>query len=634
MKTGSGKLSIGHLVAACGAAATLLVIGPAGAQARSDIGVTVNGEPVLFQGLGPQQINGRTMVPVRGVLEKLGADISYNNATQTVTASTPTMDIQLKIGSRTAIVNANPVTLDVPAQMIQDHTFVPLRFLGESLGADLKWDSATRTVVITTKDALSRDTGIAGNNDRARDRVRDRDRDLADNPDRARDRQRDRDRDRDLTDNDRTRDRDRDRDVANNDRTRDRDRDRRRDTDVPVSNGVAPVINSFTVNSGKWLRSGQTLEATMEATPGGDASFRIPGLAEDIPMHETRPGHYVGSWLVPENKQMQLRSAAVIGSLKIGSRTAPLLQAGEMISVDAVPPRARDMTPENNAIVAEGRPNISAVFEDRGSGIDQSAVRLSLDAKDITDRATVTRGFISFKPDVPLRPGLHEAELTLADMAGNLKTTSWVFTVRRREEAGIRTVTDTFDSVLQPGDMLRVELTGTPGGRATFSSGSLRDIPMMENQPGHYVGEYRIRRGDDIAGQPIVYHLLTPDGQRFEQSSGRTVRIATGRPLAPIITAPVPNDAPRSPLIIRGKAAPNARVAVRVDYRNRVLGLIALQGTAADTVVTADRNGNWETEPINLGGILGSRGVEYTITATAMNAFDERSDTTTLRLRQ
>ena len=594
------RLSIRH-IAAGGALALLLAGGTAHAQSGSEISVTVNGEPVLFQGLGPQQINGRTMVPVRGVLEKLGANISYNNATRTVTATTPTMDIQLKIGARTAIVNAATVTLDVPAQSIQDHTFVPLRFLGEALGADLKWNAATRTVAITTKDAIPSDTGIAGNPDRPRDRVRDRQRDS------------------DLGDG--------------LDRPRDRQRDRQRDPDAQGRNGSAPVIDSFTHNAGKWLRAGQTLETVMLGTPGGEATFRIPGLADDIPMQETRPGRYAGSWKVPNDRSVQLKSAAVIGSLKVGAKMSPLLQAGETVSVDAFPPRARDMAPENDAIVSDPRPNISAVFEDPGSGIDQSQVRLTLDAKNITDRATLTRGFVSYRPEAPLRPGIHEVELILADMAGNLKTTSWVFTVKARELGAIRSVSDNFDRVLQPGDTLRVEMTGSPGGRAWFNSGSIKDVPLREDQPGHYFAEYTIRRGDDIAGQPVAYHLVMPDGQKFEQASGRAVRITTGKPLPPVITSPSATAAPDNPMIVRGKSAPNARVSVRVDYRNKVLGLIALQGTAADTVVTADKNGNWETEPINVGGILGSRGIEYTITATAMNAADEKSETTTLKFK-
>ncbi len=152
MKCITNRLSIGHIAGFGGAAAILLSAGMARAQVirEGDIAVTINGQPVQFADIGPQQIEGRTMVPIRGVLEKLGADISFNNATETVRASTATTDIRLRIGARRALVNGNPVALDTPAQMIQDHTFVPLRFLSEALGAEVRWDEVNRTVVITT----------------------------------------------------------------------------------------------------------------------------------------------------------------------------------------------------------------------------------------------------------------------------------------------------------------------------------------------------------------------------------------------------------------------------------------------------------------------------------------------------
>jgi hypothetical protein len=552
--------------------APLLFCGAASAHSQ-DIGVTINGEPVQFQDIGPQQINGRTMVPVRGVLEKLGADVSYDNRTRTVTASTPTIDIQLKVGSRTAIVNANSVALDVPAQSIRDHTFVPLRFLGEALGADIKWDGATRTVIIRTKDAAA--VGAP----------------------------------------------------------RDDTRIRRRRREGPPDAGSAPVINSFSHNGGKWLRAGETLEATLDGTPGGEASFRIPGLVEDVPMREASPGHYVGDWQVPTDKPMQLKSAAVIGSLRAGGRTAPLLQAGEAVSVDAVPPHARDLTPDDKSIVTDRRPNISAVFEDQGSGIERRSIRLFLNGADVTGQATVTRDFISYRPDAALQAGPQQVELRLADAAGNHDERRWRFMEQPGAAAGIQSVSDNGDRALQPGDTLRAEMTGTPGGRAAFSVGTIQDVPMREDKPGRYVAEYTIRRGDDLEGKPMLFHLVTPDGQRFQQSSRNVLRAATGAPLTPVIVSPGAHDVPANPLIVRGKAAPNSQVHVRVDYRNRVLGLLALQGTAADAIVTADRAGNWRTEPISLGGIFGSRGVEYTITATGINAAGEKSEAATVKFR-
>ena len=557
-------------------------INPAHAQA---IGVTVNGQPVQFQDIGPQQIEGRTLVPVRGVLEKLGATVAFDNRTQTVIASTPKIDIQLKIGSRTAVVNGNNVTLDTPAQTIANHTFVPLRFLGESLGADVSWDAATRTVRILTKDALNGTLSPGGSGDRQTKPDADRRRDDA-NPPRKRD-----------------------------------------------DNGPAPVINSFTQDAGRWLRAGETLHATLEGTPGGQASFRVPGLAEDIPMRETAPGRYVGEWRVPQDKPLQLKAAAVIGSLKIGSKMAPLLQAGETVSVDAVPPRAREFAPDDGASVNDPRPNISAVFEDQGSGLDRKEVRLLINGRDVTGDATVTRDFISYKPTEALPPGPQKVELKIADVAGNRTEARWTFIEQPREAGGIKSVVDNADHVLQPGDTIHVEMTGTPGGKATFSAGSLQNVPMREVQPGHYTRDYTIRTGDDIADKPLAFRLVTPQGDKFEQASRRAIKVNTGKPTPPVVTSPGPNQAPTNPLVIRGKATPNSKVRVKVDYRNRVFGLVALQGTAADTTVTADRDGNWQTEPINIGGILGNKGVEYTISATASNAADEKSDTTTTKFR-
>jgi hypothetical protein len=333
------------------------------------------------------------------------------------------------------------------------------------------------------------------------------------------------------------------------------------------------------------------------------------------------------------DKPMQLKSAAVIASLKVGNRTSPLIQAGETVSVDTVPPRTGDLAPEEDSNVTDPRPNISAVFGDQGSGVDQASVRMLVNGEDVTDRATVTRHFISYKPAMPLPPGRQQVELRIVDMAGNRHASRWAFREQPREAGGIKSVVDNADRVLQPGDTLHVELIGSPGGRATFSSGTVQNMPLREDRPGHYIAEYTIRRGDDMADKPIAFHLVTPDGQRFEQSSRTAVRLAAGKPLPPIIIAPSANAAPANPMVVRGKTRPNGRVQVRLTYRNRVLGLIALQGTAADTIVTADKNGVWETEPINLSRTLGTSGVEYTLTATALNAADEASEPTTMRFK-
>ena len=68
------------------AALGIALIAP-GAVFAQNIAVVVNGDPVVFSGMGPRQVNGRVLVPLRGVMEKMGAYVGWDPSTKTVTAS-------------------------------------------------------------------------------------------------------------------------------------------------------------------------------------------------------------------------------------------------------------------------------------------------------------------------------------------------------------------------------------------------------------------------------------------------------------------------------------------------------------------------------------------------------------------
>ncbi len=99
----------------------------------------------------PILVNDRTMVPMRYIFEIMGATVSWEEATETVTAVKGDTTIVLKIGSTEAKVNGAAKVLDAPAMLYQDRTMVPIRFISESLGADVQWIEASNKVVITTK---------------------------------------------------------------------------------------------------------------------------------------------------------------------------------------------------------------------------------------------------------------------------------------------------------------------------------------------------------------------------------------------------------------------------------------------------------------------------------------------------
>jgi competence protein ComEC len=93
--------------------------------------------------------NDRTLVPLRAIFEALGANVQWDGVTQTVTATKDDIEIKLIIGGQ-AYKNGAPVTLDVPAKIINDRTMVPLRFVSEAFGCQVAWDGSTQTITITS----------------------------------------------------------------------------------------------------------------------------------------------------------------------------------------------------------------------------------------------------------------------------------------------------------------------------------------------------------------------------------------------------------------------------------------------------------------------------------------------------
>ena len=97
--------------------ALILVTAAVGPIMAQSVNVAINGAPVRFTGTQPMVVRGRVLVPLRGVLEQMGAFVGWDPVTRTVLAQKSGTDVQLPIGSRAATVNGRTVTLDVPAQM-------------------------------------------------------------------------------------------------------------------------------------------------------------------------------------------------------------------------------------------------------------------------------------------------------------------------------------------------------------------------------------------------------------------------------------------------------------------------------------------------------------------------------------
>lgn len=100
--------------------------------------------------------NDRVMVPMRAIFEALGAEVEWHPQSRSVTARCGSDMVVLSVGSRNAFryrsgVDSGTVAVDlgVPPMIVKDRIMVPLRFVGESLSADVNWNGSERTVYIT-----------------------------------------------------------------------------------------------------------------------------------------------------------------------------------------------------------------------------------------------------------------------------------------------------------------------------------------------------------------------------------------------------------------------------------------------------------------------------------------------------
>lgn len=117
------------------------------------VNVYVNNEKVEFD-VNPIIEDGRTLVPLRGVFEKLGAAVDWNKNISEVVIKDEYNEIEMLLGKNKVMVNGEVKTIDVPTRMINSRTFAPLRFITENLGHTVKWDQATNSVYITKNDSI------------------------------------------------------------------------------------------------------------------------------------------------------------------------------------------------------------------------------------------------------------------------------------------------------------------------------------------------------------------------------------------------------------------------------------------------------------------------------------------------
>ena len=114
---------------------------------ENKINVVLNGEKVTFN-QPPIIENNTTLVPMRDIFEKLGANVEWDSNNKKITATKDNVKIELTINSKKSFVNGKEYNLEVEPKILNETTLVPIRFIAESLNLNVKWNEAEKTINI------------------------------------------------------------------------------------------------------------------------------------------------------------------------------------------------------------------------------------------------------------------------------------------------------------------------------------------------------------------------------------------------------------------------------------------------------------------------------------------------------
>ncbi len=117
-------------------------------NASDEIKIFINGQ-LLEADVDPAVAGESILVPMRAVFEEIGAEVTWDEASQTATCSKGGTIVALTLNEMTAYVNGEAQQLDVPAQVIGERILAPLRFVSEALGASVEWKDNPPAVYMT-----------------------------------------------------------------------------------------------------------------------------------------------------------------------------------------------------------------------------------------------------------------------------------------------------------------------------------------------------------------------------------------------------------------------------------------------------------------------------------------------------
>lgn len=194
---------------------------------------------------------------------------------------------------------------------------------------------------------------------------------------------------------------------------------------------AAPVpalrIERFAVAPIDKIEPGAELRFSLHGMPGGTAEFNIPGVVDNVPMREVRPGAYEGAYTLRRLDNLTL-SRPIVATLRVGDRSVKANLA-QPLTADAKPPVIRNLSPHDGEAVMNGSAiSVSGTFDDAGGvGVDPQSVRILLSGRNVTADSEITAQFFTYRAN--MSTGRYTVDVSARDLAGNAVRKTWGFDV-------------------------------------------------------------------------------------------------------------------------------------------------------------------------------------------------------------
>ncbi len=125
--------------------------------------------------------------------------------------------------------------------------------------------------------------------------------------------------------------------------------------------------------------------------------------------------------------------------------------------VESIPPAIYNLKPADGGVATDSTPEISANYDDIGTGIDTTTVKLYVDGAEVTASATVSASQVTYTPTTALADGKHTAAVSVKDRAGNHALETWNFTVVATQPTALISLEKT-ETEYSPGETMNLTL--------------------------------------------------------------------------------------------------------------------------------------------------------------------------------